>query len=206
MRLKSTRTFLLGALAAMALLGAFAGSAWAGPQWKFDNEALEGEETIVGAAESSSLTMPGLVTTCDNFLYEVNIENSGGTGSGGVEDIPLFNCHTDGVCTVEATEAWNTPWPTHLETVGSDDYIVIEEVDEAIEYGNPGCVLYETEVEVEGSAGGRIDNATESATFDSASFEATETELEAFGNVVEWEGVFPTEAFEWHREEALSVS
>lgn len=205
MNRKSTRIFLGGLLAAL-MLTAFAASATAAPLWKFDGEALEGEETIIGAAEKSHLTVPGMTTTCDNFLYEIDISNSGGTGGGEVNDIPLFNCYTNTKCTVVATEAEQTPWPATLESVGSDDYIVIEEVHENILYGNPLCVLDETIVEVEGTAGGRIDNATESATFDEASFEATGTGLEAFGNLVEWEGVFPTEAFEWHREEALSVS
>ncbi len=83
---------------------------------------------------------------------------------------------------------------------------MIEGVRVTIVYGNPLCVLYESEVEVEGTAGGLLDNETESATFDNSSFEATGTELETFGNAVEWNGFFPAEAFEWDREKALTVS
>jgi len=206
MNRKMTPIFLGALLAALMFSSALASSAAAAPTWKFNGKSLEGKETILGGAEKSHLTVPGMTTTCDNFLYEISIVNSGGTGSGEVLDIPLFNCYTNTVCTVEATEAAETPWPAKLKTVSSNDYIVIEGVHENIEYGNELCILNETIVEVEGTAGGRINNATESATFDTASFEATGTELEAFGNPVEWEGVFPAEAFEWHREEALSVS
>jgi hypothetical protein len=207
MNLKSTRVFLGGLLAALMLSAAFAGSALAsGPQWRFDGEALSGEETIVGAAEKSSLEITGIKTTCDNFLYEINIDNAGGTGGGNVTDLPLFNCYTDGVCTVEGIEPWGFPWNAGLSTIGSDDYIEIEGVHVNVIYGNEECALYETEVEVEGSAGGLLNNETESAEFDASSFSATGTELNVFGTEVSWEGFFPAEAFESHREEALSVS
>ena len=55
-------------------------------------------------------------------------------------------------------------------------------------------------------AGGLIDNATETATFGPSSFKATGTKLEALGESVEWNGKFPTEAFEWHRGESISAS
>lgn len=206
MNLKSTRIFLGGLLAAALLSMAFAGSAVAGPQWKFDGEALSGEETIVGGAEQSSLEIIGLVTTCDNFLYEITIKNSGGTGSGSVSDLPLFNCYTDGVCTVEGITPEAFPWNASLKTVSTKNYIVIEGVQVNIVYGNPECALYETEVEVVGTAGGYLNNSTESATFDNSSFAATGTELSVFGTEVDWDGVFPAEGFEWHREEALTVS
>lgn len=206
MNLKSTRIFLGGLLAAMMLSAAFAGSAFAGPQWKFNGTALAGEETIVGAAEKSGLTLTGMTTTCENFLYEINIKNSGGTGTGEVTELPLFNCTTDTKCTVEAIEPWAFPWSANLKTVSTQNYVVISGIHVSIVYGNPLCVLYETEVEVEGSAGGLLNNTTESATFDEASFKASSTKLESFGNEVKWKGFFPAEAFEWHREDSLTVS
>jgi hypothetical protein len=206
MNLKSTRIFLGGLLTAMMLSAVFAGSAVAGPQWKFDETTLTGEETIIGAAEKSGLTITGMTTTCANFLYEINIKNSGGTGTGEVTDLPLFECSTDTKCTVEAIEPWGFPWAANLKTFSGKNYVVISGVHVSIVYGNPLCVLYETEVEVEGSAGGLLDNATESATFDSASFTATGTQLETFGNAVAWKGFFPAEAFELHREDKLTVS
>ncbi len=206
MNLKSTRIFLGALLAAMMLFASFAGSAIAGPQWRFNGTALAGEETIVGGAEKSGLEIVGMVTTCDNFLYEINIKNSGGTGAGTVTDLPLFNCYTDGVCTVEGIEPWGFPWNANLKTINSKNYIEIKGVHVSIVYGDPECAFYETEVEVEGSAGGLLDNTTESATFDPASFAATGTGLNAFGTEVTWEGFFPAEAFEWHREDTLTVS
>jgi hypothetical protein len=206
MNLKSIRIFLGGLLAAMMLSAAFVGTAAAGPQWRFDGTALAGEETIVGGAEKSGLEIMGMITTCDNFLYEIDIKNSGGTGTGSVTDLPLFNCYTDGVCTVEEVKPWGFPWSTKLETVGAKNYIKISGIHVSIEYGDPECALYETEVEVEGSAGGLLDNTTESATFGPASFTATGTELSVFGNEVKWEGFFPAEAYEWHREDKLTVS
>lgn len=207
MNRKTIRIFLGGLLAALMLSAAFAGSAMAGPQWRFEGKALEGEETILGGAEESGLTITGMTTTCENFLYEITIDNEGGTGGGSVDDLPLYNCDTDTVCTVEGIESWGFPWNAGVvEKAGGKNYVVISGVHVAIVYGNPLCVLYESEVEVTGSAGGLLDNETESATFDDSSFEATGTELEAFGNAVKWNGFFPAEAFEWHREEALTVS
>jgi hypothetical protein len=206
MNLKSTRIFLGGLLAAMMLSAAFAGSAVAGPQWKFDGTTLAGEETIVGGAEKSGLSITGMTTTCANFLYEIKIKNSGGTGTGEVTDLPLFECSTDTKCTVEAIEPWAFPWKANLKEISGKNYIKIEGVQVSILYGNPLCAFYETEVEVEGTAGGLLDNSTESATFDSSSFTATGSKLEAFGTGVTWKGFFPAEAFEWHNEDSLTVS
>ncbi len=206
MNLKSTRVFLGALLAAMMLSAAFAGTAAAAPQWKFDEKALEGEETIIGAAEKSGLTLTGMTTTCANFLYEIKIKNSGGTGTGSVTDLPLFECTTDTKCTVEGIEPRLFPWTANLKTFSSKNYVVIEGVHVKIVYGNPLCVLYETEVEVTGTAGGLIDNATESATFDEASFKATGTKLKNFGSEVKWKGFFPAEAFQSQREHKLTVS
>jgi hypothetical protein len=206
MNLKSTRIFLGGLLAAIMLSAVFAGSAAAGPQWRFNGTALAGEETIVGAAEKSGLTLTGMTTTCANFLYEIKIKNSGGTGTGSVTDLPLFNCTTDTKCTVEAIEPWGFPWAANLKEVTGKNYVVISGVHVSIVYGNPLCVLYETEVEVEGNAGGLVDNTTESATFDETSFKATGTKLNSFGTEVKWKGFFPEEAFELHNEDKLTVS
>jgi hypothetical protein len=206
MNLKSTRIFLGGLLAALMLSAVFAGAASAGPAWKFNGETLTGSETIVGGAEKSGLTVPGMTTTCTNFLYDITVSNSGGTGVGSVTELPLFDCYTNTKCTVEAIEAQSLPWSAKLTTVSTSHYIVVEGVDVDILYGNPLCVLNEFVVEVEGSAGGLISNETESATFSPSSFTATGTELEAMGNEVEWNGFFPTEAFELHREQKLSVS
>lgn len=206
MKLKATRILLAGMLA-LALGAVFAGPAAAAPAWKFEGTALEGKEVIVGAALDSSMTIPGLTTKCANFLYKVTIENSAGTGKGSVTELPLYECTTSSkYCTVDAIGAEKLPWASQLKTVSTKNYIWIEGVRVSILYGGEACALGETTVAVTGTAGGLIDNTTETATFDAASFTATGAKLTALSTSIEWKGVFPTEAFEWHRGQAISVS
>jgi len=207
MKMKTTSIFGRGALAALVICAVFAGSAGAAPVWKFEGKELTGTETIVGGAEDSFLTVPGLVTDCENFLYKVSISNSAGTGKGSVTELPLYDCGTNSeACTVESIAAEKLPWASKLTTVSSSHYIVIEGVQVGILYGGEECVLSEILAKVTGTAGGLIDNTTESATFNATTFKSTGTKLSALGSSVEWQGFFPTEAFEWNREKALTVS
>jgi hypothetical protein len=203
---RRTRSLLGGLLAVLMFSAVFAGPAMAGPAWKFNGEELKGTETILGGAQKSGLSAWGMTTTCDNFLYRVDIWNSEGTGKGNITELPLFNCYTDSFCTVAAIEAESFPWPANLTTVSSSNYLVVKGVDVWILYGGWFCPLWGVWAHVTGSAGGLINNTTESATFSPSSFKATGTELRALGEPVEWNGFFPTEAFEWHREQPLSVS
>jgi hypothetical protein len=205
---RKTTIFLRGVFAALMLSAVFASSASAAPAWNFQAKALEGKETIVGAAIESSLTVPGLTTKCANFLYKLVIKNEAGTGKGEVTELPLYECSTSSkFCTVEAIAAQELPWTGgYLTKIESTNYIVIEKVKVNIWYAGELCALGGSLAVVKGNAGGRVDNATETATFDSSSFKATKTELKALGGSVIWTGVFPTEAFEWHREQALTVS
>lgn len=207
MKMKATAIFGRGALAALVICAVFAGSAGAAPVWKFEGKELSGSETILGGAEDSFLTVPGLTTDCENFLYKVSISNSEGTGKGSVNELPLYDCGTNSeACTVESIAAEKLPWTSKLTTVSSTPYIVIEGVQVGILYGGEECALYEVLAKVTGSAGGQIDNTSESATFNASTFKATATKLSALGSSVEWQGFFPTEAFEWNREKALTVS
>jgi hypothetical protein len=204
-----TRSTAIGAgLATLAVLCAmFATSASAAPTWKFEAKSLEGSEVVLGAALDSSLTIPGLTTKCANFLYKLSIKNEAETGKGEVTEVPLYNCTTDSpVCAVEKIGAEKLPWLAHLTTVSALPYIVIEGVRVGIHYSGIECAVGETLVTVTGSAGGLIDNATETATFNSTTLTATGTSLKALSTKIEWNGVFPTEAFQWHREQALSAS
>lgn len=204
-----TKIKALGAaLAVLALLAAlFAASAGASPAWKFESKSLEGSEVVLGGAFESSMTIPGLTTKCENFLYKLTVKNESGTGKGEVTEVPLYNCTTNSkFCSVETIGAESLPWPSHLTTVSPSNYIVIEGVKVAILYAGESCVLGETLVTVTGSAGGVVNNETETATFNSTTLSATKTELRALSQKIEWNGVFPTEAFQWHREQALSVS
>lgn len=196
------------ALAAMAIICAvFATSAGAAPAWKFESKSLEGTEVVLGGALESSMTIPGLTTKCENFLYKLTIENSGGTGKGSLTELPLYNCTTNSkACTVEKIGAEKLPWASKLSTFSTTNYIIIEGVKVNIVYGGEECVLYETLVNVTGSAGGSIDNTAETATFNSTTLSASKTELKALNQKIEWNGVFPTEAFQLHREQAISVS
>jgi len=206
--MRTKATAIGTALAALAVLCAlFATSASAAPAWKFEAKSLEGSEVVVGAAVESSLTIPGLTTKCENFLYKLTIKNEGGTGKGEVTELPLYNCTTDTpVCAVSKIGAEKLPWPSHLTTVSTSPYIVIEGVKVGILYSGKECALSETLVTVSGSAGGLIDNSKETATFNESTLSATGTSLKALSTKIQWNGVFPTEAFQWHREQAISVS
>lgn len=212
--MRTKATAIGAAVAALAVLCAmFAGSASAAPTWKFKEEALTGTETILGGAFESSMTIPGLTTECENFLYKLSIKNESGTGKGELTEMPLYNCTAHGeegeeeeVCAVSKIGAEKLPWPSHLTTVSSSPYIIIEGVKVGITYSGEECVLDETLVTVTGSAGGLIDNSAETATFNASTLSATGTTLKALSSKIEWNGVFPTEAFEWHREQAISVS
>jgi hypothetical protein len=203
---KRLKFIAVGALVVVAMSALSASAANATPAWKFDGTSLSGKEDILGAATSSSMTIPGLTTTCEHFLYNMKIENSGGAGKGEITELPLFECHTSTpVCTVEAIAAEKLPWPTKLMSVSSNPYLFIEGIHVSILYGGEECALGETEVPVTGTAAGSISNTTESATFNKSTFSAAGANLKVGGTSIEWNGVFPTEAFEWHREESISV-
>lgn len=206
--MRTKATAIGAALAALAVLCAmFATTASAAPAWKFEAKSLEGTEVILGGALESSMTIPGLTTKCENFLYKLTIENASGTGKGSVTEVPLYNCTTNSkYCTVDKIGAESLPWASKLTTVSTSNYVIIEGVKVGILYGGEACVLGETLVTVTGSAGGLIDNTKETATFNSTTLSATKTELKALSQKIEWNGVFPTEAFQWHREQALTVS
>ncbi len=196
------------ALAALAVLCTmFATSASAAPTWKFEGKSLEGSEVILGGALDSSLTIPGLTTKCENFLYKLTIKNESGTGKGEVTELPLYECTTDSeVCSVEKIGAEKLPWTSKLTTVSSSPYIVIEGVKVGILYSGEECAVAETLIAVTGSAGGLISNEAETATFNNSTLTATGTSLKAMSTKIEWNGLFPTEAFQWHREQAISAS
>ncbi len=199
--------FLRGFFAALVLSGALAASASAAPAWNFEGKALEGSETVLGAAFESSMTIPGLTTKCENFLYKLTIKNEAGTGKGELTEMPLYNCTTNTTaCTVKTIGAETLPWPAHLTKVEPNSYIVIEKAKVGIVYAGEECALKGISVKVTGSAGGQLDNTAETATFSEASFKATKTELKALSSAIQWSGVFPTEAFQWHRDQALTVS
>jgi hypothetical protein len=137
MNSRVTSMLVRGILAALMISAVFVGSAGAAPSWKFEGKALEGSETAVGGAEDSYMTVPGLTTDCENFLYDLTISNSGGgTGEGELVELPLYECATDtDACTVDAIKVEGLPWESHLTTVSTKNYIVIEGILVEILYG-----------------------------------------------------------------------
>lgn len=202
--MKPRRWILAGTtLAAIFLCASLAAVASAAPVWKFNGTELSTTETAVGAAISSKLTIPGQTTECAHFLYNMKIKNSGGAGKGEITELPLYECKTlTASCNVESIAAEKLPWPIHLTTVGTKDYIVVEGVHVGIVYSGALCAL-EGLVPVTGSAGGVIENTAQTATFNKTTMEATGTSLKVGSSSVEWNGVFTTEAFESHREQLI---
>jgi hypothetical protein len=190
------------------LASALPASAAASPVWKFEGSALTGEETIIGDATLSSLTIPSfLTTTCKKMHYEMDISNSAGTGKATLKALSFTTCFTsDPECTVKTIGAEKLPWAAHLSTVSSAPYITLEGVKVAILYGGATCALGETLVTVTGSAGALYDNTSETFSFSPSSFKATKTSLKALGSPIEWQGTFTTEAAGAHNGEALTIS
>jgi hypothetical protein len=193
---------LVLALAAVLAISAGATAVASASVWKFNGTELSGNETIVGAALSSSLSIPGATTECAHFLYNMKIKNTAGTGKGEITELPLYECTTkSAVCTVKSIEAEKLPWPTQIKTVAGKDYLYVEGVSVSIVYTGERCSL--GHIRVAGTAGGLIENATQTATFSKATFEATGASLKVGSSSVEWNGLFPTEGFEVHREQLL---
>src|ERR1700685_3122200 len=92
--MKPMRIIVLLASLAALVLSVTAATASASPAWDFNGTELTGKETIVGAAISSSLTIPGVTTECKHFLYNMKISNTAGKGKGEITELPLFECTT----------------------------------------------------------------------------------------------------------------
>ena|SRR6188472_268566 len=197
------RIFAVGAIASVLCGATFASGAAATPIWKLNGHTLEEPEATIGHALASSLAIPGVTTTCEPFVYKMTI--SGSTGS--ITKMPLSNCFTNKpVCTVSSIEAEKLPWAAKLVTVGASNYLVIEGFKLTIVFGGEECVLFETAVTITGSAGGLIDNASESIAFSSSSFSATGTSLKALGQSSTWTGTFTMLTTGFHIGESLTVS
>lgn len=207
MNAKTIRILMSGLLVALAISAASAASASASPAWRFSGVELEGTEVTLGFAVQSRLMVPAAPVSCEHFLYKMIVSNSAGTGKGEVTELPLFNCTSLAKeCTVKAITPEKLPWPSSLTTVEGSNYVVIENIRVSILYGGAFCPLGGVSVPVTGSAGASFDNASETAEFSTGSFTATKTGLKALGSSVQWDGQFPMEAFEWSREQALTVS
>ncbi len=205
-RWRGTRVSLLVAGAVLLLSASAPAGAGASPAWKFEGKELTGSEAVVGEAVLSSLTIPGLTTTCKKMEYEMTISNSAGTGKAELKSLAFKTCFTAAPqCTVETIGAEKLPWPAHLSTVSGSNYIVFEGIKIAIRYAGEECVLGEVLVTVTGTAAGLYDNTSETFTLDSASFKANKTQLKALGSAIQWQAVFTTEAIGGFKGQALEV-
>lgn len=185
--------FLPALLAGLLVVAVAASTAEASPEWHFNSTLLpyQTQETATAEAAEASLTALGMTTTCEPFTFELEVENLlGGPGVGGVTGLPLTNCYTNTHCTVEAVAAENLPWPVHLTTIGSEHYFVIEGIEILFVYGNPLCVFYETEVLVEGTAGGLIDDSAHTVTFNSTTMATVGAQLQSFSQPIDFKGTF----------------
>lgn len=200
------RRIAISGLLTVAALCAGAAPASASPEWKFNGSSLSGTELLIGRSTNLTMTIPGLTTECGHALFQAKVENSAGTGKGQVIYLPLFECSTNSkFCTVDAIGATGLPWPLHLTTVTSSDYVVLENVSIEILYEGELCALGGTVVKVTGSAGGLYSNVSETITFNSASFTATGTSLKALGSKIELNAVFGIEAFGPHLLDSISI-
>jgi hypothetical protein len=203
---RGVRAFLLTTSAILAL-AAFSAAAAASPAWQFEGKELTGSETIVGNAILSSMTVPGLTTSCKKMHYEMTISNSAGVGKGELSAFSSKTCFTSSkTCTVKSFTAEKLPWATRLITVGASNYVVVEGIKIAILYAGEECALGGTVVAVTGSVGGLYDNVSETFAFNAANSTATKTTLKALGATIEWQGTFTTEATGAHSGEALTIS
>jgi hypothetical protein len=193
MKRGQSTVLLSSALIACVFALAFAQAANASPAWKIGSLTLSGSEPARAEATAGTLTFPGLTTTCD-FPFEMTIWNTSGTAKGEVKAFPLTNCTTNGACTVEEAAAEKLPWPLRGTTVKSNNYVIFEGIRFSLLYEGPLCVLAETVVTFQGSAGGLFNNLSHSFTFSSSSFATTGTKISVFGTAVEWNGFFPAEA------------
>jgi hypothetical protein len=205
--MKTRRIAVAAVLAVMALASASLAGTASASVWKFNGTELGAgsTETIVGAAFSSKLTIPGATTECEHFLYNSKVKNEGGAGKGEITEVPLYECKASGSCTVESIAAEKLPWPLHLATFGGKDYVVIEGVKVGIKYAGELCALSGTLTIVKGTAGGLVNNEAQTVTFSKSSFEATGTSLKVGSSSVEWIGEFPAEPFESRREEKIEA-
>lgn len=202
---KRLTTLTLCTLTCLFCAASFAASAGASPAWFLNGVELEGKETTLNHAGESSLTVPGLTTTCEPFVFLATISNLAGTGQASVGNVPLSNCDTNSPQCEVSTIGAETPWSGHLTTISGDDYLILEGVKLNVLYTGEECVLNEILVKYAGTAGGLIDNETESVSFDEASFAATKTGLKALSAKAEWEGVFTMIATGAHVGQSLTV-
>ena len=92
---------------------------------------------------------------------------------------------------MKSIEAKNLPWSTHLTSAWGNNYLIVEGVDVEVVYGGGACAYAGIPITVSGSAGGIVENSTETATFNNSTIIATGTGLWVGFAWVEWNGRSP---------------
>jgi hypothetical protein len=176
---RAIRVITIGAVAALMASAAIASSASAAPVWRAAGVPLEGSETVTAETTASTLTVPGLATTCAATVT-MTVSNSGSKGVATVESMTLSGCGTNGVCTVESANALNLPWSGSTSVVSENNYLKIEGFTNKIVYGNPLCAA--PTITYKGSVGGLFDNSKSRLVFSEASATATGASLKSIGS------------------------
>ncbi|HSZ70291.1 MAG TPA: hypothetical protein VK756_08005 [Solirubrobacteraceae bacterium] len=181
----------------LALLGA-AGASVAGaaaPVWKLDGNPPTGTEKIIARAVDEQFVIPGLTTECAHATMVLGVTNRTSFADAEVEEFLNEGCATEAgsKCHVERFEAKKLPWPAHRVTVSGKEYLVLEDVHIEARYSGSECAFAGETVTVKGSAGGLIENTTETITFDKATASATGTSLKVGSSAVEWDALFLAE-------------
>jgi len=198
--------WMLSLVAMLTAGAAVASSASASPVWRFGGAELVGSETVVAETAASTLTLPGLATTCKASVA-MTISNSGGKGIATVESMSLSGCGTNGVCTVESATAPGTPWPGSTKAVGEKSYLVVQEFNNAILYGGELCAIEGWTIDYEGSVGGLFDNSSSKLIFDEANAAATGSSLESIGTTTtHYDAQYGVKATGSHAGQALTLS
>jgi hypothetical protein len=180
MRKRAIWVAAMSVFAAFAATAALANAAGAA-QWKSNGTPLTGSETVVAETSASTITIPGLATTCKASLA-LTISNSGGVGVATVNSMSLSGCHTGfETCTVTSATAPGTPWSGATSVVKENPYLKITGFENRIEYGGESCAASGLPFKYRGSIGGLFNNASSTLTFNAASAEATGASLKSVG-------------------------
>jgi len=199
------KAFLCTAVVVLLASAASATAAVASPIWEFNGTPLVGQENVLASTTKVTFTIPGLTTTCE-MDYDITIWNTLSGGAGSATGLSFSNCQTNSSsCTVASIQALGLPWAANPVKISSSNYLVIKGVRIDLLYAGAECVLGGTLVEITGSAGGLIDNATESVVFNSSSFAATGTKLSALKTTVQLQGTVPMQATGAHSGESIAV-
>jgi hypothetical protein len=206
MRRRMTWMLMLSVAAALTASAAMASVASASPVWRFNGTELSGSETVVAETAASTLTLPGLATTCKASIT-MTISNSGGKGTASVTSMSLSGCSTNGVCTVKSATASGTPWTGSTEIVGENSYLVVQGFSNKILYGGEECAIEGLTINYRGSVGGLFNNSNSKLIFNEASATATGTSLKSIGETkTGYDAEYEVKATGSHAGQALTLS